>query len=228
MRLAIIPARGGSKRIPKKNIKLFHGQPIISYSIETIKRSELFEKIIVSTDDSEIADVAVQYGAEIPFLRPKEISDDLSPTNDVIVHAINHFQDKGYELERVCCVYPTAPFLQSGDLKAASALITDSTQLVFSATEFSYPIFRSFRVFNDNKVEMFWPDNFSKRSQDLEKAYHDAGMFYYGKPEFFLQNEVFFNQYAKAYLMPHYRVQDIDTMDDWYRAEKYFKLLKAD
>jgi pseudaminic acid cytidylyltransferase len=227
MKIAIIPARGGSKRIPRKNIKLFHGKPIIAYSIEVAIDSGMFDKVIVSTDDQEIADIAETYGAEIPFLRSSDISGDYASTNDVITHAIKWYQKENVDLEAVCCIYATSPFLRKIDLLSASEFLNNDTDFVFSAAEFSYPIFRSFSLDKNNRVKMFWPENFDKRSQDLAKAYHDAGMFYFGKPAAFLEGKPFFAEYAKAYILPHYRVQDIDTMDDWYQAEKYYQLLEG-
>ena len=228
MRLAIIPARGGSKRIPRKNIKLFHGKPIIAYSIETALASKLFDVVIVSTDDSEIARVAEDYGATVPFMRPAELSDDYANTNDVIVHAINYYKNHNFIVDCVCCIYATAPFLKVDDLLGAYAKFDDTSEFVFAAAEFSYPIFRAFRLDEFNRVSMFWPENFYKRSQDFETAYHDAGMFYLGKTQAFLEKKPFFDKYAKAYVIPHYRVQDIDTLDDWYRAEKFYHLLNED
>lgn len=228
MRLAIIPARGGSKRIPRKNIKLFHGKPIIAYSIETALASELFDEVIVSTDDHDIAQIAKDYGATVPFIRPTELSDDYASTNDVLVHAIEHYQKRNITVDYVGCIYATAPFLKVDDLLGAYTKFDVSTEFVFTAAEFSYPIFRAFRLDENNRVSMFWPENFYKRSQDLETAYHDAGMFYLGKTAAFLENKPFFAEYAKAYVLPHYRVQDIDTLDDWCRAEKFYQLLNED
>ncbi len=227
MNIAIIPARGGSKRIPRKNVKNFNGKPIIAYSIEAALNSKLFDKVIVSTDDEEIAEVSKEYGADIPFIRPKEISDDYATTNDVMMHAIRGYLEKNITISSLCCIYATAPFLQADDLVKAKQILTDDIDFVFSATEFVYPIFRSFKLKDDNRVRMFWPENFAKRSQDLEKAYHDAGMFYFGKPEAFLENKIFFAEYSKAFIIPHYRVQDIDTNDDWIRAENYYHALKV-
>lgn len=228
MKIALIPARGGSKRIPRKNIKDFNGKPIIAYSIDAAISSQLFDKVIVSTDDDEIAQVARDYGAETPFLRPKEFADDYAPTTDVICHTINWYLDKDIHIDTICCLYATAPFTRVTDLTQADQLLTEDVQFVFSATEFSYPIFRSFKRTENNRVQMFWPEHFSKRSQDLEKAYHDAGMFYFGKAHSFLKNKLLFGEYSVPYLLPHYRVQDIDTLDDWYRAEKYYQLLEMD
>jgi N-acylneuraminate cytidylyltransferase len=226
MRLAIIPARGGSKRIPKKNIKNFHGKPIIAYSIEALLNSNMLDKVIVSTDDVEIAEVAKKYGAEVPFMRPSDISDDFATTGDVIKHAVEWFNQKGDTIELVCCLYATSPFVKMNDISESIKLLTLDTKCVFSAAEFSYPIFRSFKLDDSNVPSMFWPENFTERSQDLESAYHDAGMFYIAKPEFFVDNKLIFAEHSKACLIPHYRVQDIDTPEDWIRAEIMYDALR--
>ncbi|MCP0914805.1 pseudaminic acid cytidylyltransferase [Legionella sp. 27cVA30] len=225
MKIALIPARGGSKRIPRKNIKNFCGKPIIAYSIEAAQTTGLFDKIIVSTDDPEIAEVAYGLGAEIPFIRPAEIADDFATTMDVIKHAIRWFAEQNQLIDSLCCLYATAPFTRAEDLRQATFLLTEDVKFVFSATEFSYPIFRSFRITEGKRMQLFWPENLQKRSQDLEKAYHDAGMFYLGKATDFLQEESIFTEQSVPFLLPHYRVQDIDTMDDWLRAEKLYQLL---
>ena len=228
MKLAIIPARGGSKRIPRKNIKKFNGKPIIAYSIQALLDTMLFDKVIVSTDDAEIAEVARRYGAEVPFIRPSDISDDFATIVDVIKHAVEWYQSKDENIETICCLYATAPFVKCEDLiDSLKILKTDNAECVFSATEFSYPIFRSFSLDNDYHPEMFWPENFLKRSQDLPKAYHDAGMFYTAKPCIFTECKSLFSDYSRAYLIPHYRVQDIDTLEDWKRAELMYGALKS-
>lgn len=230
MKLCIIPARGGSKRIPRKNIKNFLGKPIIAYSIEAAKKSKLFDRIIVSTDDLEIAEVAKQYGAEIPFVRPDNIADDYATTIDVINHAINYYHEVGINFDVVCCLYATAPFATSDDLCQAYDLmdLDNCIDYAFSATEFSFPIWRGFMIKQNGFAEMIWPENFAKRSQDLEKVYHDAGMFYFGKAEAFLTNQPIFGNSSKPMLLPHYRVQDIDTLDDWQRAEVMYRVIYGD
>ena len=227
MDIAIIPARGGSKRIPKKNIKDFCGKPIIAYSIETALQSKLFDKVIVSTDDVDIANIAKQWGAEIPFLRPQEIANDHAPIMDVVQHAIQWFHDADMQINTACCLFATSPFARREDLHAAKNLLANDASYVFSATEFSFPIMRSFRLTKENRVQMFWPENLNVRSQDLEKAYHDAGMFYFGHARSFLRGSPIFAEHSIPFILPHYRVQDIDTMDDWFRAEKYYQLLEA-
>jgi pseudaminic acid cytidylyltransferase len=225
MRLAVIPARGGSKRIPGKNIKAFLGKPIIAYSIEMALKSNCFDKVIVSTDSEEIAETAKAYRAEVPFVRPEELADDFAGTLPVIAHAVKCFQQNKIHLDLVCCIYPTAPLLQISYLQQGmEAMIKDpSLQYAFAACEYKYPIFRAFRLNEHNRPEMFFPENFSKRSQDLDKAYHDAGQFYWGRPEAFLQELPVFNHYSAPIILPHYLVQDIDTADDWKRAELLYQ-----
>ena len=178
MNIAIIPARGGSKRIPRKNIKPFHGKPMIAYSIEAAKDADCFDRIVVSTDDQEIADIAMQYGAEVPFIRPENISDDYATTLDVIKHAIDELQMDSADL--LCCIYATAPFVQPSDIVKGLHLI-ESRELdfAFSATEFSYPIQRALKLSNDGYISMYSPEYMNTRSQDLQNSYHDAGQLYW-------------------------------------------------
>jgi N-acylneuraminate cytidylyltransferase len=227
MRIAIIPARGGSKRIPQKNIKEFHGKPIMVYSIEAAIASGCFDKVIVSTDDTDIAAVAVAHGAEVPFLRPPEISDDYSTTLDVMAHAINWCQSKGWGVEVACCIYATAPFLLAEDLQQGYSLLRDTdVQFVFSATSFSFPIQRAIKLDKYGSVSMFTVENENIRSQDLEDAYHDAAQFYWGRSSSFLKKLSIFAPHSKAVLLPRNRVQDIDTYEDWKFAESLFSVLK--
>ena len=226
MNVAVIPARGGSKRIPKKNIKPFCGKPIVAYSIETAIASKLFDRVIVSTDDKEIADIVIQYGAEAPFTRPADLSDDYAGTATVVGHTVKWMMDKGYSANSVCCIYATAPLIRSDDLiRSYEVFQTDKWDYVFSATEYAYPIQRSFRIRQDGSVEMFSPEKFIKRSQDLEKAYHDAGQFYWGKPNAWLKGVKMFGPTAAIYELPPQRVQDIDTAEDWKRAELLYQLI---
>lgn len=220
MRVAIIPARGGSKRIPRKNIKHFAGLPMIAYSIQAAQKSALFDKIIVSTDDEEIADVARGFGAEIPFLRPKELSDDHTATIPVIAHAIQTLQQQGDDIEAACCIYATAPFIRSEDISDAyNALITHKKGYAFPVTTFPFPIFRGVKRDETGNIEMFWPEHFATRSQDLPEAYHDAGQFYWGSPEAWLSGIPIFSEAATTIVLPRHLVQDIDTPEDWKRAE---------
>jgi|GEM_PF-77300 len=228
MKLCMIPARGGSKRIPRKNIKPFLGKPIIAYSIEAALASECFDKVIVSTDDQEIADVARQYGAEVPFLRPGELSDDHAGTVPVIVHAIEWYQAQGISVSQICCLYSTAPFVTGTRLaEAFEQLQRNGADYCFSVTEFDYPIQRALRVTGAERIEMFDADQFNNRSQDLEPAFHDAGQFYWGQAEAFLAGKAVFSEAASPYRLPGYLVQDIDTPNDWIRAELMYQGLLA-
>lgn len=227
MKVAIIPARGGSKRIPRKNIKAFHGKPMIAYSIEAAIASGCFDKVIVSTDDAEIAAVAEAHGAYVPFLRPADISDDYATTMDVMAHAIHWCQNEGWEIDAVCCLYATAPFVLPKDLQQGYALLQgEGVQFVFSATSFPFPIQRAIKLDSDGSVSMFSPENEQVRSQDLEEAYHDAGQFYWGRTKAFLEKYSIFSPHSKAVLLPRNRVQDIDTKEDWELAESLFSVLK--
>lgn len=228
MNIAVIPARGGSKRIPRKNIKEFHGQPMISYAIEAAKASGCFDKIIVSTDDEEIKDVAIKYGAEVPFLRPESLSDDYATTMDVINHAIKWFVDNEHKVENVCCLYATAPFVTAKYLQCGLELLTQEGKnhaFAFSATTFPFPIQRAFAIRNSG-VAMFNPEHLNTRSQDLEEAYHDAGQFYWGRASSFLEKKPFFGKDSVPVLLPRKMVQDIDTNEDWELAELLFRVLK--
>lgn len=227
MSLAIIPARGGSKRIPRKNIKLFDGKPIIAYSIESAKKSDLFERVIVSTDDQEIADVARQFGAEVPFIRPPELSDDHAGTMDVICHAIESLAEQGWRSEFTCCIYATAPFLLPEFLvRGIEKLQCSGYSYAFSVNEFNFPIQRALRIREDGALDALQPEYRQTRSQDLERAYHDAGQFYWGRTEAFLTGKTLFSPCSAPIVLPAHRVQDIDTLDDWVRAEYMFQALK--
>ncbi|MPW36240.1 pseudaminic acid cytidylyltransferase [Vibrio sp. B1Z05] len=226
MNIAIIPARGGSKRIPRKNIKLFHGKPMIAYSIQAALNSGCFDKVIVSTDDAEIAEMAKMCGAEVPFVRPSEFSDDFSTTAEVMRHAVEWCIEQGFAPNYVCCLYATAPFATARDLREAGELLRDSkSAYVFSATTFGFPIQRAIKLSESNSVSMFQPQYELTRSQDLEEAYHDAGQFYWGTAEAFLSQKAFFAPHSKAYVLPRKRVQDIDTPEDWEFAEALYSLV---
>lgn len=227
MTICIIPARGGSKRIPRKNIKDFNGKPMIQWSIEAAVTSKIFKHIIVSTDDNEIADIAKSCGAEVPFMRPKELSDDYTNTTDVISHATKWAMSSGIDFSNVCCLYATSPFVLPSDLKEANKIISSGNwQYVFSASEFSSPIFRSFEQIKNGGVRMFYPENFEKRSQDLPKALFDAGMFYMAKSEAWLKGLKIFDEHSFPLLIPSWRVQDIDTNEDWERAVLMAKIMR--
>lgn len=226
MKIAIIPARGGSKRIPRKNIKPFAGKPMIAWSIEAAITSGLFDRIIVSTDDLEIATVAKKFGAEVPFTRPDELSDDHTGTTEVIAHATQWALDQGLDLSAVCCLYATAPFVQVADLQRGwEALESGDWAYAFTVTDFAAPIFRSFKQTPEGGLEMFFPEHFDARSQDLPNALHDAGQFYWGRPIAWLEGKRIFDRYSKPVVIPRWRVQDIDTLEDWFRAELIYKAL---
>lgn len=220
MRIAVIPARGGSKRIPRKNIKNFNGKPMIAWSIEAAKESGLFEKIIVSTDDEEIAEIASEWGAEVPFVRPPELSNDFVATTEVIAHATQWAIDQKFDLELVCCIYATAPFVRVEDLKRGQEVLDSGDwDYAFTVTDFAASIFRSFKETEQGGLEMFFPEHFDTRSQDLPVALHDAGQFYWGRSEAWIQGRRIFSINSRPILIPRWRVQDIDTLEDWKRAE---------
>ncbi len=220
MNIAIIPARGGSKRIPHKNIKKFYNKPMIAWSIDAAKTSALFNHIIVSTDDPEIAEIARQCGAEVPFIRPTALSDDYTGTTEVIAHAVQWVLKQGFPVTAICCIYATAPFLQAIDIQRGLELLESGDwEYSFTATDFAYPIFRSFEQLNTGGVKMFFPEHFPTRSQDLPKALHDAGQIYWGRPSAWLDEKPIFTQNSIPIIIPRWRVQDIDTEDDWEQAE---------
>jgi len=228
MRLAVIPARGGSKRIPRKNIKLFCGKPMIARSIESALESGCFDRVIVSTDDAEIAEVSREYGADVPFMRPTELSDDHTGTVPVIRHAVEWFIANGERPEQVCCVYATAPFVSAEDIREGlAALVANGCDYAFSVTSYAFPIQRAIRITPQGRVEMFQPEHFNTRSQDIEEAFHDAGQFYWGRAGAWLEGKVLFGLHSTPVILPRHRVQDIDTVEDWERAELMFKAMHA-
>lgn len=225
--VAIIPARGGSKRIPRKNIKEFCGKPMIAWSIEAARKSGCFDRIIVSTDDAEIAEVARQIGAETPFLRPAKLSDDHTGTIPVIHHALAWLADNGSPVSEACCLYATAPFVSPEDLKRGQQMLqSEACNYAFSVTSYAFPIQRAIRITNEGRVAMFNPEHFQIRSQDLEEAWHDAGQFYWGVAEAWQDEKSIFSEDAVPVKLPRHRVQDIDTPEDWVRAEWLFKAMK--
>ena len=229
MRIAVIPARGGSKRIPRKNIKDFCGKPIIAYTIEALQQSGVVDRIWVSTDDEEIAEVAKSFGAEIPFLRPKELSDDMTRTVPVIAHAVRVMMDHGLAPTAVCCAYATAPMIQANDLKAAlEKLLSRNWEFVIPAVRFSYPIWRSFSVDDQDRLVTFYPEKIKFRSQDLPTAWHDAGQFYWASADVWLQTlpigDMLSTKNSTVLELPTWRVADIDNEEDWSRAELLYKL----
>lgn len=220
MRVAVIPARGGSKRIPRKNIRAFCGRPMIAWSIEAARASGCFDRVIVSTDDDEIAVVAEQHGAEAPFRRPAELADDHAGTVPVIAHAIEWLQARGEPPGEVCCLYATAPFVRPGDIeRGLKALESGDADYAFSVTSYAFPIQRALQITDAGRVTMFHPEYVNTRSQDLEEAWHDAGQFYWGTTEAWQAERPVFLSDANPVHVPRYRVQDIDTPEDWHRAE---------
>jgi len=220
MNLAIIPARGGSKRILKKNIKIFNGKPAIAYSIEAAIKSKIFDKIIVSTDDKKISKIANKYGAETPFFRPKEISDDYTPSNIVIKHSINYFKKKNILFKNVCCIYPVAPFISYKDIrKAYNILIRKKWNFVITASKSPFKIDRSFTKNVNQSIQMRFPSLYKKRSQDLKNSYYDVGQFYWGKQDSWLKYNNLFKNYSTILELPFLRAIDIDDLDDWKNAE---------
>jgi len=226
--VAVIPARGGSKRIPRKNIKDFCGKPMIAWSIEAALESCAFDRVIVSTDDEEIAEVSRHHGAETPFVRPAELSNDYADTDEVVAHAIQWFQKQGEPAQAACCIYATAPFIQVEDLcRAKDALYSGDWDFAFTVTDFAAPIFRSFRQAPEGGVEMFYPEHYLTRSQDLPIALHDAGQFYWGRPQAWIEQRPVFDRRSVPVIIPRWRVQDIDTGEDWIRAELMFRAFEA-
>ncbi len=225
MNIAVIPARGGSKRIVRKNIKDFCGKPLIAWSIAAARESGCFDRILVSTDDDEIAAVAEAYGAQAPFRRPAELADDFTPTVPVIAHAVEWAQ-RIAPVERACCIYATAPLLHSDDLVRGCAMLDGERDYAFSVTTFPFPIQRALRLDDRGHVGMIDPAQRDTRSQDLEEAYHDAGQFYWGRTEAWLAHRPIFAARSVAVVLPRKRVQDIDTPEDWERAEMLFRMLR--
>lgn len=226
MSIAIIPARGGSKRIPRKNIRLFAGKPMIAHAIVAAKASGLFEHIVVSTDDDEIAATARGWGAETPFVRPTDLANDHTATVPVIAHGIQACMALGWTFEHVCCIYPGVPFIQIEDLKGALALLMElGADYCFPVTEFPSAIQRALKRQADGLMQPFYPQFEMTRTQDLEPAYHDAGQFYWGKAGAWLENTKIHSG-GIGYVIPNWRVVDIDTPEDWLRAEAMYKAIQ--
>jgi N-acylneuraminate cytidylyltransferase len=223
--VAIIPARGGSKRIPRKNLKPFDGVPMIVRSIRTALDSGLFERVVVSTDDAEIAEVARAHGADVPFLRPAELADDFAGTAPVIVHALQQLPDFDY----ACCVYATAPLLQTRYLRQGLALLEQhqDKSYAFSVCSFGFPVQRALTLDGQGALQALYPEFRNTRSQDLPEAFQDAGQFYWGRSEAWLRGEVMYSPSSLPVILPRHLVQDIDTLEDWKRAEYLYAALKA-
>ena len=225
MNICVIPARGGSKRIPRKNIKKFAGKPIIEWSISAAVESKCFDRILVSTDDEEIASISESIGAEVPFCRPDDLSEDFTPTADVVKHAIEFFQFPDISQVNVCCLYATAPFITPDDIRESLLILNSSIcDFVLAVTSYPFPIQRALEIdqFNESLI-MREPGKFSSRSQDLDKSYHDAGQFCWGKAEAWVITNDLFQNITLPYNLPRFRVQDIDTTEDWHRAELIHK-----
>ncbi|MCQ4262833.1 pseudaminic acid cytidylyltransferase [Stutzerimonas stutzeri] len=228
MRVAMIPARGGSKRIPRKNVKSFCGKPMIARSIEAALESGCFDRVIVSTDDAEIAEISCNHGAEVPFMRPPELSDDHTGTVPVIRHAIEWLLANGECPQQVCCIYATAPFISGEDIRRGLQVLGEShCDYAFSVTSYAFPVQRAIRITHEGRVSMLQPEHCNTRSQDLEEAYHDAGQFYWGRVSAWLEGKPVFGSHSAPVLLPRHRVQDIDTPEDWVRAEWLFKAMQG-
>jgi len=227
--VAIIPARGGSKRIARKNIKPFHGLPIIAYSIRTALASGLFQRVVVTTDDEEIAAVARQYGAETPFMRPQALSGDYAGTMEVVQHALGEIEKLGETPAFACCIYATAPFLQPNYLREGLHLLDRHADksFAFSVTTFDFPVQRALRVTADGALDAMYPEFRLARSQDLDTAWHDAGQFYWGRSDAWRRGDTLFSPVALPVALPRHLVLDIDTLEDWQRAEWTYAALKA-
>lgn len=226
--IGLIPARGGSKRIHRKNIRSFAGRPIIAWTIDALRNSGVVDRIFVSTDDEEIASVARREGAEIPFLRPPELSGDLVATLPVVTHAIHNLAAQGVRPDLICCAYATAPLMAPADVRRGLELLVDSAgDYAFSCGQYSFPIYRALRILEGGGVEPISPEFIQARSQDLPPAFHDAGQFYWGRSEAFVAGRPFFSPASRAVVVPSYRVQDIDTEEDWLRAELLMASLQA-
>jgi N-acylneuraminate cytidylyltransferase len=223
--LALIPARGGSKRVPRKNIRDFCGKPMIVWSIEAARTAGLFARIVVSTDDAEIAEVARDHGAEVPFVRPAELADDHAGTVPVILHAIRTLEDAGQSFDHVCCIYPAAPLVQPDDLVKGLELLKQGWSFAFSVTSFGSSVHRGLLQKPDGGMEMLFPQYRDTRTQDLPDVFHDAGQFYWGHTKSWLAGEEVYGPTATAVHLPRWRVQDIDTMEDLERAQLLFELL---
>ncbi len=226
--IAIIPARSGSKRIKRKNIKIFHNEPIISFSIRAALEAKCFDKIVVSTDDLEIKKVAEDYGAEVPFIRPSDLSDDNTGTIPVIAHAINWYKKNISDINFACCIYPTCPLLRSTHITNGLEIIQNTNaSYVFTAAYFSSPIQRAFRINAQNEIEMFDATKYISRSQDLDPALYDAAQFYWGRSDAWTRNEPIFDKNSIALILPKILAQDINTEEDWRHVELLSQYIKT-
>ena len=223
--LAIITARGGSKRIPRKNIRDFLGKPIIAYSIKAALKSGVFDEVMVSTDDDEIAETAEKYGAKVPFKRSAETSNDTATTTDVILEVLSEYKKRDLIFDYACCIYPTAPFISAESLKAGlDKMLSDQTQAAIPVVRYSYPIQRALEIGADGRLSMVWPEHSRSRSQDLASRYHDAGQFYWFKVSAIKKDMELLKMKASPIVIPETQVQDIDTEEDWALAEMKYKI----
>ncbi len=224
-KIAIITARGGSKRIPRKNIKEFCGKPIISYSISAAISSNIFDEVMVSTDDDDIAQISIKYGAKVPFYRSKNTSDDHSTTSDVLVEVLLRYIEMGQKFDYFCCIYPTAPFITATRLKSAvETLVSSEADSLLPVAKFSFPPQRGL-VINQGRINFKWPENMNTRSQDLDPFYHDCGQFYIMKVDKFLEKHRLITENTVPLIIPEIEVQDIDTIEDWDIAEMKYRIL---
>jgi pseudaminic acid cytidylyltransferase len=224
--LCIIPARGGSKRIPRKNIKNFKGRPIISYSIKAALDSGIFEEVMVSTEDIEIAEIGKKFGASVPFFRSSETADDHASTVDVLLEVLDSYEKLGKTFSHVCCLYPTAPFVTSKKLiEARTKLVNANMEVVFPVIPYSFPVQRSVKI-KDGNLEFLFPENENSRSQDLEKIYHDAGQFYFIDTNFLRKNKSIMGERTGSIIVDELEAQDIDNQTDWKLAELKYDLLQ--
>ena len=227
IRIAIIPARGGSKRIPRKNIKEFCGKPILAYSVEAALQTNLFDEVMVSTGDAEIAGVAKKYGAAVPFLRSEKTANDFAILKDVLNEVLGEYAGRGRTFDEVCCILPTAPLIDALDIvRAHEVLEKEQCVSVVPVVKYSYTIFRSLKI-DGGRLLMNWSENYPKRSQDLPEAYHDAGLFYWYSRKYFEEKTAGFGADACPYILDEEKVQDIDTPDDWRMAEVKYKMIKT-
>ena len=225
--LCIIPARGGSKRIPRKNLKSFCGKPIIAYSIQTAINSGLFEEVMVSTDDFEIAEIAQTYGAKVPFFRSVNNSDDFATTSNVLEEVLYEYKKRGQYYESACCIYPTAPFITINSLNEGKRILDDEgVDSVFPVVKFDYPIWRGLKKNKTGRVEMIWDEHLDSRSQDMVEVFHDAGQWYWFDVNVFLKNKKLFTNNTKSVELSSLEVQDIDNLYDWYLAELKYAYLQ--
>ena len=227
MDIAIIPARGGSKRIPRKNVRDFHGKPMIAWPIAAAKASGLFGHVIVSTDDDEIAEIAREAGAETPFVRPPELSDDYAGTIDVVVHALDWAVGDGLEVEAACCLYATAAFVAPDDMAASRRQMNDNCDYSFAAVRYGHPPQRAFTRAEDGSPQLFQTEHRGTRTQDLPPVFHDAGQFYWGSRAAWTERRVIFGPRTRFVELPPERAVDIDNPEDWARAERLFAEMRG-